>query len=88
MIKILNISCVLATAFAVSCMTSMAGGQAPAAARGAVLGTLRSLGALARAAGPLLAAAGMPTNLILDNRINVIVIKITATGNLIAKNPY
>ncbi|XP_026724868.1 major facilitator superfamily domain-containing protein 10 isoform X1 [Trichoplusia ni] len=47
----------LSTAFAVSCMTSMAGGQAPAAARGAVLGTLRSLGALARAAGPLLAAA-------------------------------
>lgn len=48
-----------ATAFAVSCMTSMAAGQAPQQARGAVLGSLRSLGALARAAGPLVAAAGM-----------------------------
>ncbi|KAG6450228.1 hypothetical protein O3G_MSEX006498 [Manduca sexta] len=47
----------LSTAFAVSCMTSMAAGQAPPGARGAVLGTLRSLGALARAAGPLLASA-------------------------------
>ncbi|KAI8436096.1 hypothetical protein MSG28_004201 [Choristoneura fumiferana] len=49
---------VIATAFAVSCMTSMAASQAPGAARGAVLGALRSLGALARAAGPLLASAG------------------------------
>ncbi|XP_063825064.1 major facilitator superfamily domain-containing protein 10 isoform X2 [Ostrinia nubilalis] len=47
----------ISTAFAVSCMTSMAAGQAPAEARGAVLGSLRSLGALARAAGPLIAAA-------------------------------
>lgn len=47
-----------ATAFAVSCMTSMAAGKAPNEARGAVLGTLRSLGALARAAGPLLASSG------------------------------
>ncbi|CAK1596339.1 unnamed protein product [Parnassius mnemosyne] len=47
----------LSTAFAVSCMTSMGAAQAPAAARGAVLGALRSLGALARAAGPLLASA-------------------------------
>ncbi|CAG5050097.1 unnamed protein product [Parnassius apollo] len=47
----------LSTAFAVSCMTTMAAAQAPAAARGGVLGTLRSLGALARAAGPLLASA-------------------------------
>ncbi|CAH2106249.1 unnamed protein product [Euphydryas editha] len=47
----------LSTAFAVSCMTSMAAAQAPSAARGAVLGALRSLGALARAAGPLLASA-------------------------------
>ncbi|CAB3224323.1 unnamed protein product [Arctia plantaginis] len=47
----------LSTAFAVSCMTSMAAGQAPQEARGAVLGVLRSLGALARAAGPLLASA-------------------------------
>lgn len=46
----------LSTAFAVSCMTSMAAGKAPTEARGAVLGTLRSLGALARAAGPLLAS--------------------------------
>ncbi|XP_023945949.2 major facilitator superfamily domain-containing protein 10 [Bicyclus anynana] len=46
----------LATAFAVSCMTAMAAAQAPSEARGAVLGTLRSLGALARAAGPLLAS--------------------------------
>ncbi|XP_063618604.1 major facilitator superfamily domain-containing protein 10 [Cydia splendana] len=47
----------ISTAFAVSCMTSMAAGQAPAAARGAVLGALRSLGALARAMGPLVAAS-------------------------------
>ncbi|KPJ08787.1 Major facilitator superfamily domain-containing protein 10 [Papilio machaon] len=47
----------LSTAFAVSCMTSLAAAQAPAGARGAVLGALRSLGALARAAGPLLASA-------------------------------
>ncbi|PZC86521.1 hypothetical protein B5X24_HaOG209240 [Helicoverpa armigera] len=47
----------LSTAFAVSCMTSMAAGKAPEEARGAVLGTLRSLGALARAAGPLLASS-------------------------------
>lgn len=47
----------LSTAFAVSCMTSMAAGKAPSEARGAVLGTLRSLGALARAAGPLLASS-------------------------------
>ncbi|KAL0893210.1 hypothetical protein ABMA27_014818 [Loxostege sticticalis] len=47
----------ISTAFAVSCMTSMAAGQAPQQARGAVLGSLRSLGALARAAGPLVAAA-------------------------------
>ncbi|CAH2266816.1 jg9431 [Pararge aegeria aegeria] len=46
----------LATAFAVSCMTAMAAAQAPSEARGAVLGTLRSLGALARAAGPLIAS--------------------------------
>nr|XP_034830838.1 major facilitator superfamily domain-containing protein 10-like [Maniola hyperantus] len=46
----------LSTAFAVSCMTAMAAAQAPSEARGAVLGTLRSLGALARAAGPLLAS--------------------------------
>ncbi|XP_049869434.1 major facilitator superfamily domain-containing protein 10 [Pectinophora gossypiella] len=47
----------LSTAFAVSCMTSMAAAKAPEEARGAVLGTLRSLGALARGLGPLLAAA-------------------------------
>ncbi|XP_053607179.1 major facilitator superfamily domain-containing protein 10 [Plodia interpunctella] len=47
----------LSTAFAVSCMTSMAGGHAPARARGGVLGVLRALGALARALGPLLAAS-------------------------------
>ncbi|XP_068631870.1 major facilitator superfamily domain-containing protein 10 [Battus philenor] len=47
----------LSTAFAVSCMTSMAATQAPADGRGAVLGALRSLGALARAAGPLVASA-------------------------------
>ncbi|XP_013199571.2 major facilitator superfamily domain-containing protein 10 [Amyelois transitella] len=47
----------LSTAFAVSCMTSMAAGQAPSQARGAVLGVLRSLGALARAAGPLVASS-------------------------------
>uniref|UniRef100_A0A2A4IZ64 Major facilitator superfamily (MFS) profile domain-containing protein n=1 Tax=Heliothis virescens TaxID=7102 RepID=A0A2A4IZ64_HELVI len=47
----------LSTAFAVSCMTSMAAGKAPEEGRGAVLGTLRSLGALARAAGPLLASS-------------------------------
>ncbi|GBP35688.1 Major facilitator superfamily domain-containing protein 10 [Eumeta japonica] len=47
----------ISTAFAVSCMTSAAAGQAPAAGRGAVLGCLRSLGALARAAGPLIASA-------------------------------
>ncbi|CAH0717555.1 unnamed protein product, partial [Brenthis ino] len=46
----------LATAFAVSCMTAQAAALAPSAARGAALGTLRSLGALARAAGPLLAS--------------------------------
>ncbi|XP_059047251.1 major facilitator superfamily domain-containing protein 10 [Achroia grisella] len=47
----------VSTAFAVSCLSSVAAGQAPAAARGAALGALRSLGALARAAGPLLAAS-------------------------------
>ncbi|CAH2037266.1 unnamed protein product, partial [Iphiclides podalirius] len=47
----------LSTAFAVSCMTSMAAAQAPSGSRGGVLGALRSLGALARAAGPLLASA-------------------------------
>ncbi|OWR50956.1 hypothetical protein KGM_205894 [Danaus plexippus plexippus] len=46
----------ISTAFAVSCMTAMASAQAPSEARGALLGTLRSLGALARAAGPLLAS--------------------------------
>ncbi|KAM3961051.1 major facilitator superfamily domain-containing protein rtet [Aphomia sociella] len=46
----------VSTAFAVSCTSSMAAGQAPAESRGAVLGALRSLGALARAAGPLLAS--------------------------------
>ncbi|CAK1547298.1 unnamed protein product [Leptosia nina] len=46
----------LSTAFAVSCMTSMAAAQAPEESRGAVLGTVRSLGALARAAGPLIAS--------------------------------
>ncbi|XP_026324847.1 major facilitator superfamily domain-containing protein 10 isoform X1 [Hyposmocoma kahamanoa] len=47
----------LSTAFAVSCMTSMAAAQAPEEARGAVLGTLRSLGALARGLGPLVASS-------------------------------
>ncbi|XP_028026986.1 major facilitator superfamily domain-containing protein 10 [Bombyx mandarina] len=47
----------LSTAFAVSCMTSIGANRAPGAARGAVLGTLRSLGALARAAGPLLTSS-------------------------------
>lgn len=47
----------ISTAFAVSCLTSVAGGHAPASSRGAVLGCLRSLGALARAAGPLLASS-------------------------------
>ncbi|XP_072931875.1 major facilitator superfamily domain-containing protein 10-like [Epargyreus clarus] len=47
----------LATAFAVSCMTAMAARAAAAGARGAALGALRSLGALARALGPLLASA-------------------------------
>ncbi|XP_026749958.2 major facilitator superfamily domain-containing protein 10 [Galleria mellonella] len=47
----------VSTAFAVSCLSSLAAGQAPAAARGAALGALRSLGALARAAGPLLASS-------------------------------
>ncbi|XP_047504649.1 major facilitator superfamily domain-containing protein 10 isoform X2 [Pieris napi] len=46
----------LSTAFAVSCMTSMAASHSPEDSRGAVLGTLRSLGALARAAGPLIAS--------------------------------
>lgn len=46
----------LSTAFAVSCMTSMGASAAPPVCRGAVLGTLRSLGALARALGPLLAS--------------------------------
>ncbi|KAJ0177309.1 hypothetical protein K1T71_007318 [Dendrolimus kikuchii] len=46
----------LSTAFAVSCMTSMGASAAPQASRGAVLGALRSLGALARALGPLLAS--------------------------------
>ncbi|XP_050684451.1 major facilitator superfamily domain-containing protein 10 isoform X1 [Leptidea sinapis] len=46
----------LSTAFAVSCMTSMAAAVSPEESRGAALGTLRSLGALARAAGPLLAS--------------------------------
>ncbi|CAG4983230.1 unnamed protein product [Colias eurytheme] len=46
----------LSTAFAVSCMTSMAAAQSPSESRGAVLGTVRSLGALARAAGPLVAS--------------------------------
>lgn len=58
-------------------MTSMAGGQAPVGARGAVLGTLRSLGALARAAGPLLAAAG--TTSVLECIIIIIIINITIT---------
>lgn len=49
----------IATAFAVSCMTSMAAAQAPEEARGAVLGTLRSLGALARGIGPLVASSGL-----------------------------
>ncbi|CAH0750755.1 unnamed protein product [Diatraea saccharalis] len=47
----------ISTAFAVSCMTSMAAGQAPQEARGAVLGSLRSLGALARGTGPMVAAS-------------------------------
>ncbi|XP_050345970.1 major facilitator superfamily domain-containing protein 10 isoform X1 [Nymphalis io] len=47
----------LSTAFAVSCMTALATAQTAGAGRGAALGALRSLGALARAAGPLLASA-------------------------------
>lgn len=49
---------IVATAFAVSCMTSMGASAAPQGSRGAVLGALRSLGALARALGPLLASTG------------------------------
>ncbi|RVE42128.1 hypothetical protein evm_013240 [Chilo suppressalis] len=52
----------VSTAFAVSCMTSMAAGQAPEEARGAVLGSLRSLGALARGIGPMIAASGININ--------------------------
>ncbi|XP_041978435.1 major facilitator superfamily domain-containing protein 10 [Aricia agestis] len=47
----------ISTAFAVSCLSSMVAAASPEAARGAALGGLRSLGALARAAGPLLACA-------------------------------
>nr|XP_021207846.2 major facilitator superfamily domain-containing protein 10 isoform X3 [Bombyx mori] len=68
---------VIATAFAVSCMTSIGANRAPGAARGAVLGTLRSLGALARAAGPLLtssasgrAGAAHKENLRLKNELD------------------
>ena len=56
--KLIVLLCFSGSAIVIPCLTSMTAAYGRADQKGAVIGTLRSLGALARAVGPLASSFG------------------------------